>query len=154
MRIRALHTGGVQGAAWVEKLLVGEYDSLTTGERVEALADLLHLSLDLPSVHSSLDRHYDEVERQKRLIREEAKEERKNRQKEMAARMIKDAEDAKARVTALRQKMQAGACCWFYFLFTFLQPGCANFGCFGGGVVSQNFLLLLRNLRRVGYVIL
>lgn len=93
----------------MEKLLVGEYDSLTTAERVEALADLLHLALDLPSVHSSLDRHYEEVERQKRLIREEAKEERKNRQKEMAARMNKDAEEAKARVTALRQKMQAGA---------------------------------------------
>jgi hypothetical protein len=99
----------MQGAAWVEKLLVCEYDALTTHERVESLCDLLHLALDLPSVHSSLDRHHDEVERQKRLIREEAKEERKNRQKEMAAKMHKDAEEAQARVNALKQKMLAGA---------------------------------------------
>ena len=100
---------GVQGAAWVEKLLAGEYDALTTGERVDALVDLLHLALDLPSMHSSLDRHHEEVERQKRLIREEAKEERKNRQKEMAARHARDAEVAQARVDALRQKMLTGA---------------------------------------------
>lgn len=98
----------LQGAAWVEKLLVSDYDTLTTLERLEALADLLHLALDLPSAHSSLDRHHEEVERQKRLIREEAKEERKNRQKEMAAKMTKDAEEAQARVDALRQKMLAG----------------------------------------------
>lgn len=101
--------GAMQGAVWVEKLLANEYDSLTTTERVEALVDVLHLALDLPSVHSSLDRHYEEVERQKRLIREEAKEERKNRQKEMTTRMHKDAEEAQARVTALRQKMVTGA---------------------------------------------
>lgn len=51
----------VQGRAWVEKLLAMEYDELDTVERVDALVDLMHLALELPSIHSLLDRHYDEV---------------------------------------------------------------------------------------------
>lgn len=45
-------------------------------------------------------------------MREEAKEERKNRQREMAAKAKRDAEEAEARVTLLRQKMVNGAHAW------------------------------------------
>lgn len=99
----------LQGRAWVEKLLHQEYDALTIEERVEALGDLLHLALDMPSIHSALDRRFDDVERAKRNIRDRAKEERKVRQLEMANKAKKDAAEAEARVAALRNAVLRGA---------------------------------------------
>lgn len=101
---------GLQGRVWVEKLLHQEYDTLSVEERVEALSDLLHLALDMPSVHSALDRRFDDVERAKRNIRDKAKEERKVRQLEMAKKAKQDAAEAEARVAALRQKVTNGVC--------------------------------------------
>jgi hypothetical protein len=105
-----------QGRGWVEKLLEQEYDSLTVEERLEVLLDLTHLALEMPSIHCALDRRFDEVERTKRLVREEAKEERRNRQREMAAKAKRDAEEAERRVEALKQKMVNGEIAPFYHL--------------------------------------
>jgi hypothetical protein len=97
----------VQGKPWVEKLLGAEYDELTVEERAEALADLMHLALDMPGARAALDRRADEVERAKKDMRDEAKLERRNRQLEMAKRAKRDAEEAQARVQALREQIAA-----------------------------------------------
>lgn len=93
----------------MEKLLHQEYDTLSIEERVEALSDLLHLALDMPSIHSALDRRFEDVERAKRNIRDRAKEERKVRQLEMANKAKRDAAEAEARVAALRNAVMTGA---------------------------------------------
>lgn len=82
---------------------------LSIEERVEALSDLLHLALDMPSIHSALDRRFEDVERAKRNIRDRAKEERKVRQLEMANKAKRDAAEAEARVAALRNAVMTGA---------------------------------------------
>ena len=97
----------MQGKSWVEKLRDSSYDALTLVERMEALSDLLHQTLDTPSMRLLLERRCDEVERVKKSIRDEAKQERRKRQEEVALKAKAEAAEAAARVVALRQQMAA-----------------------------------------------
>jgi hypothetical protein len=95
----------VQGKRWVEKLLCSEYNALTLEERMEAITDLMHLALDMPSMRAALDKRIEDVDRVKKHMREEAKVERRNRQLEMAKKAKRDADDVAARVATLREEL-------------------------------------------------
>lgn len=97
----------MQGKLWVEKLLVGDYDTLSTEERLEAALDLMHLALDMPSARAMLDKRTDDAERERRDLREETKHERRERLAAQGAQAKRDAEAAGERVARLRAELTA-----------------------------------------------
>lgn len=103
MRIADEGVRWVQGKSWVDKLLAAEYDTLLLSERVEALCDLLHQTLDTPSMRGLLDKRCDEVDRVKKQMRDEAKVERQKLQKEQGERAKRETAEATTRINALQQ---------------------------------------------------
>ena len=96
----------VQGKRWVEVLAAAAYDALSLEERVEAVTDLMHLALDMPSARAALDRRSDELERAKKAIREAIKTERTAHLMKKEAK--RDAAEARASAKAAAEASAAG----------------------------------------------